>query len=340
MIDSIEVANLGPLETVEWTLGPGFNVVIGANDAGKTLFLKAAYATVRATEEHRRGDDARTFRQVLDDKLTWTFQLPTLGHIVRRGGDNRSCSIELGIDGKKIAYRFTAKAKKGVGESHSELGSRNSNSVFIPAKEVLSMIGVIKESRSQQKFGFDDPTYDLVRAIEREPSRGKPPFGRAREELEALVNGRLKEDSQSGWVFERGRSKYPVAITAEGIKKVAIIDRLIVNRTLTNDSILFIDEPESFLHPNAALKLLEILGHLVNSGVQVVMATHSYFVLKKLMVMARRMDMSIPLLSLPTPGAGAPMMADLRDGMPENAITDASIGLYEEELDMELGDGG
>jgi energy-coupling factor transporter ATP-binding protein EcfA2 len=338
MINSIAIKNLGPLEAVDWTPGPGFNVIIGANDSGKTLLLKALYATVRSAEEHGRGDDARTFRQVLDDKLTWTFQLPVLGDVVRRGADKAGCSVALGIDGAAVEYRFTAKAKKGVGEARSDLGHRESTSVFIPAKEVLSMVGVIKESRHQQKFGFDDPTYDLVRAIEAEPSRGKPPFGNARKALEELINGRLKEDSVKGWVFERGRSKYPVAITAEGIKKVAIIDRLIVNRTLSSESVLFIDEPESFLHPSAAIKLLEILRHLVTSGVQVIMATHSQFVLKKLVNMAHRMNKSVPLLSLPNPGHGEPIIADLRDGMPENAITEASVQLYQEALDSALED--
>ncbi len=335
MIQSIKINNLGPLKAVDWAPMSGFNVIIGANDSGKTLLLKALYATVRSVEEHGRGDDARTFRQVLDDKLTWTFQLPVLGDVVRRGGD-AGCAVALTLDGKEVEFRFTAKARKGVGESSSEVARRDSTSVFIPAKEVLSMVNVIKESRSQQKFGFDDPTFDLVRALEAEPSRGKPPFGTAREELEKLIGGRLKEDTTSGWVFERGRSKYPVAITAEGIKKVAIIDRLIVNRTLSSESILFIDEPESFLHPGAVLRLLEILGILVNNGVQVIMATHSYFVLKKLMVMARSTDMSVPVLSLPGREVGASFQADLRDGMPENPIVDVSIALYEQELDAEL----
>lgn len=338
MINAININNLGPLAAVDWAPGPGFNVIIGANDSGKTLLLKALYATVRAVEEHGRGDDVRTFRQVLDDKLTWTFQLPVLGDVVRRGGET-GCEVKLVLDGKEVEFRFTAKARKGVGESRSEVARRDSTSVFIPAKEVLSMVSIIKESRSQQKFGFDDPTFDLVRALEAEPSRGKPPFGSAREELEGLIGGRLKEDTASGWVFERGRSKYPVAITAEGIKKVAIIDRLIVNRTLSGESILFIDEPESFLHPGAVIRLLGILAHLVNSGVQVVMATHSYFVLKKLMVMARSRDESVPVLSLPGPEGGAPVQADLREGMPENPIVDVSIQLYEQELDAELREG-
>ncbi|MGM0914226.1 MAG: AAA family ATPase [Pseudomonadota bacterium] len=51
MIASLHIANLGPIEQVSWEPSPGFNVVIGVNDSGKTLLLKALYSAVRAREE-------------------------------------------------------------------------------------------------------------------------------------------------------------------------------------------------------------------------------------------------------------------------------------------------
>lgn len=336
MIEALDINNLGPIEQVSWQPSPGFNVVIGVNDSGKTLLLKALYSAVRAREEFQRGDDARTFRQVLDDKLTWTFQLPKLGDVVRRGGSG-PCEVAITLDGSPLSFKFTGHAEKGVGHASNETRGRQHTSIFIPAKEVLSMVGVIKETRAQQKFGFDDPTLDLVTALEAEPSRGKPPFGDARSQLEALIGGRILDKPGKGWVFQAGRSDYPVAITAEGIKKIAIIDRLIVNRTLSSGSLLFIDEPESFLHPAAAVKLIEILDKLVKEGVQVFMATHSFFVLKKLMIMARQQRLSIPVLSLQGRGGAAPVTQDLQDGMPDNPIVDVSVALYEEELEAELG---
>ncbi len=336
MISSLHIANLGPIEQVSWEPSPGFNVVIGVNDSGKTLLLKALYSAVRAREEYQRGDDVRTFRQVLDEKLTWTFQLPKLGDVVRRGGG--ACEVAIELDGAPLSFKFTGHAEKGVGQAGNEGGGRQATTIFVPAKEVLSMVGIIKETRAQQKFGFDDPTLDLVKALEAEPSRGKPPFGDARAQLEALIGGRILDKPGKGWVFQSGRSDYPVAITAEGIKKIAIIDRLIVNRTLSGGSLLFIDEPESFLHPQAAVRLIEILDKLVKEGVQVFLATHSFFVLKRLMILARQQGVSIPVLSLLGKGEGEPALEDLQDGMPDNPIVDVAVALYEQELETELGE--
>ena len=337
MIGSIHLRHLGPIRSVAWEPAPGFNVVIGVNDAGKTLLLKSLYAAVRSQEEFGRGQDARTFRQVVDDKLTWTFQAPRLGDLVTKGADG-PCEQKLTLDGLQTRFRFTARAEKGVGAADTQSGHRDANSVFIPAKEVMSMLGAIKEARAAQKFGFDDPTFDLVRALEREPSQGAPPFGSARQDLEELVGGRLLERNGKGWVFKAGRHEHPVAITAEGIKKIAIIDRLIVNRTLSKDSILFLDEPEAFLHPQAVVQVLDILSRLVESGVQIFMATHSYFVLKKLLIIAHQRDASIPVLSLAAGGMDEPWLADLREGMPDSPIVETSLALYEQELDATFHD--
>jgi energy-coupling factor transporter ATP-binding protein EcfA2 len=338
MISDLEIHNLGPLAAQSWQPGPGFNVIIGVNDSGKTLLLKALYAAVRASEEAGRGDDPRSFREVLDDKLTWTFQLARLGDLVRKGESASACSLQMQLDQEPVSFRFTDSARKGVGEAVGPCKNRSAQSIFVPAKEVLSMTGVIKESRLQQKFGFDDPTFDLVRALEASPTQGKPPFGKARPELEKLIQGRIQEKTGRGWIFRSsGGFEYPVSITAEGIKKIAIIDRLIVNRTLSDESLLFIDEPESFLHPRAAVELINILNRLVADGVQIIMATHSYFVLKKLMLLARESGLSVPVLSLSERGSeGTSAQADLADGMPDNPIVSTSFALYEQELEIEM----
>jgi len=45
-------------------------------------------------------------------------------------------------------------------------------------------------------------------------------------------------------------------VTAEGIKKIAILDTLLGNRYLDTSSIVFIDEPEAALHPQAVSQSL------------------------------------------------------------------------------------
>ena len=120
-------------------------------------------------------------------------------------------------------------------------------------------------------------------------------------------------------------------LDAEGIKKIAVLDTLLGNRYLDINSIVFMDEPESALHPGAVFKFLEIVGILASRGIQFFMASHSYFVVKKLFLMAQKDNIPIPVISV---NDGQWTSADLRAGMPENTIIDESIRLYREEVDL------
>lgn len=332
VITQVNVENLGPIEALAWAPGAGLNVIVGENASGKTLLLDVLYATIRAREQWRRGNDARTYKQVLDDKLFWTFQVEPLGAIARKGQTGSlSCRVaERDGDGDVLSgFELTRRAVRAVGSVMEPSRPRAGTSIFIPAKEVLSLAAVIKESRAQQKFGFGDPTYDLVLALENELSRGLPPFGDARRRLEKLIGGRIQLDG-AAWTFHAGAMVHPVALTAEGHKKIAILDRLIVNRTLSADSVLFVDEPESFLHPAALYEFLVILAKLSEFGVQIFIATHSLTVLNALHLFARSTGASVPLAQL---RRGAPAeLGDLQGEMPKNTVVDASVALYEREM--------
>ena len=63
---------------------------------------------------------------------------------------------------------------------------------------------------------------------------------------------------------------------------------------------------------------------------QFMIASHSYFVIKKLYLIAQSKNLDIPVIAFDKDGYAA--LSNLKDGMPENAIIDESVKLYEEEL--------
>jgi predicted ATPase len=72
-----------------------------------------------------------------------------------------------------------------------------------------------------------------------------------------------------------------VTLTAKGQLTLPRLDTLLGNRFLDPDSIVFIDEPESALHPAALSQLLDIVAELEKRSIQFFLANHSYFVVKK-----------------------------------------------------------
>ncbi|NLM90130.1 MAG: hypothetical protein GX179_02940 [Candidatus Cloacimonetes bacterium] len=63
------------------------------------------------------------------------------------------------------------------------------------------------------------------------------------------------------------------------------------------------------------------------------MATHSYFVIKKLYLIAQEKKLNIPIASYED---NKWVYDDLRNGMPDNSIVNETIKLYKEEVDLVL----
>ena len=336
MINQIKLDNFGPLSKIDWSGLGKINLIIGGNGSGKTILLKAIYSSLRTLEEYKRGNEQRSASEILADKLYWTFQAEKIGDLVSKGADAPLSSM-LTIDKSDFSYSFGKDTSKQISVLENHVPSRASNSVFLPAKEVLSLHQIILKSREQDKvFGFDDTYFDLAKALRISTSRGKnyEEFARSRRQLEDILGGVIEYDETSGrWLFVKGRYKFPIGVTAEGIKKIAILDTLLGNRYLGTNSVVLIDEPESALHPTAISHLLDIVAMLADRGIQFFMASHSYFVVKKLFLIAQERGWSVPVIS----AMGSDWTCnDLKNGMPENSIIAESIHLYRQEVELAL----
>ncbi|MXZ82629.1 MAG: AAA family ATPase [Synechococcus sp. SB0666_bin_14] len=342
MLNQIELTNFGPLAKVQWdNLGP-INLIIGGNGSGKTFLMKACYCAMRTLEAYKRGNDPRTAPEILVEKLRWTFESDKIGDLVSKGKDVEGpLESRIRLDGKDFRYSFGKDTTKQIQSLENHVPPRdNSNSIFLPAKEVLSLHQVILRSRERdQLFGFDDTYLDLARALGDDTTRGKnfQAFARARQMLEDMLGGKVDRDKETGgWHFrqKQGNLKFPIWITSEGIKKIAILDRLLGNRYLDQHSIVFIDEPEAALHPSAISTLMDIISLLADFGIQFFLASHSYFVVKKLYLIAQKQQMSIWAALGNKENQWT--YTDLRQGMPDNSIINESIDLYKQEVELTL----
>lgn len=338
-ITGISMKEYGMLPELTCKKFSDINLIIGENGTGKTFLLKALYSAVRAVEEYRRGDDIRPINEVLAEKLRWTFQAEKLGDMVTRSSSkNLSFEMELGAD--RIGYQFSSSAATRIVTATAPAERREANSVFIPAKEVLSLYSIILKSREVDKtFGFDDTYYDLAKALRIAPKEGRADsaFSSSKKMLNGMIDGRVEYDETGGkWFYKNNRGqKFSIGVTSEGVKKISIMDRLLSNGYLDHQSIVFIDEAESALHPTAICNFLDMIEEIaVNMGLQFFISSHSYFVIKKLALIAKKNPGLVTCISLSRDSR--PEICDLSEGMPDNSIIDASISLYEEEIEEGL----
>lgn len=333
MLNRVRLDNFGPLSSLDWSSLGHINLVLGENGSGKTFLLKALYSALKTLEEYKRGDDNRTASEILADKLYWTFQIDKIGDMVSKGAD-KPLQFHAEVDKRAFSYSFGKDTTRQITAMENHVVPLSSNSIFLPAKEVLSLQQIILTSRERDKvFGFDDTYYDLARALRQAPTKGKnyAHFANSRKKLEDILGGKIEfDEASSRWLYKKGNQRFPIGVTAEGVKKIAILDTLLGNRYLDKDSVIFIDEPESALHPAAISKFLEIVSLLAKTGIQFFMASHSYFVVKKLFLLAQ----SGVSISVITHEQGQWRPSSLKDERPDNAIIDESIRLYQEELEL------
>lgn len=333
MIKSFRIKDFGCIQEICVDSLSNLNVVVGPNSAGKSTLLRLLYATIKSAEMFKRGKDDKSYQVLLGEKLRWVFQVDSLEELIRVGKGN--CA-ELEVETLYETVKMRLIPEKGLRlDGQTNPAPREVNSVFIPAKEVISIQSIINKARFvDQTFGFDETYSDLCTAVSLPTTKGKnyKNFASSRRELKNITGGVVFYDSrQKRWMFSKDDLVLPIELASDGIKKIGIFDTLLGNRYLSPKSIVFMDEIESSLHPEAISRLLDIVSLLAQTGIQFFVSTHSYFVVKKLYLIAQEKMMSIPILSLDEKFS----LENLQDGIPAgNRIIEESIRLYEQELQL------
>lgn len=334
-----------------WNDHASLNVIIGVNDTGKTHLLKLLYAIARAIEEYHKkrvGPEPKELSELLATKLRWTFlpQKLELGKLVSRGSGNRlSVKLCWNHDGHlKFAFGKDTTSKIVEIETNGLPELQGNKASFLPPKEILSIFDAIVATRESAEIAaFDDTYYDLVQDYRQPTVKGKlqDNVKRVFRHLEDVTGGGEVEMERNGnIVFRRGKEVFNMHQTAEGIKKIGILSRLMRNRRLTpaGGCMLFVDEPEVNLHPQAIVIFAEMLHEFARSGIQVYLTTHSYFLLKRLEQLARQFKSDYTLLDLrKIDGQGTTgSMSRLCEGLPQNPIVHESLRLFDQDIKLDL----
>jgi AAA15 family ATPase/GTPase len=342
MFESLTLKNFGTFSEFTWTDHAPVNIIIGENDTGKTYILKSLYCLAKSIQEytHFASAQQKTWKDILADKIYKVYQ-PTndkLGSLVKKGSDR--LSVEAKVWSNNYEFEFGKGTKNTITQGSEEIFKPlEPRSLYIPTKEVLTALNAIASTKNQIG-GFDETYHDLIDAIripvQRERSTLSLDFQKALQAIEPLFDGEvvMRKDE---FILKRGRETYNMAQVAEGIKKLAILITLIRNQSIQKGTILILDEPETSLHPRAIVAFCEMLFYLSQAGVQVYLATHSYFVIKQFELLARKHKQTTQICSLVKSEDNIKIeIEDLQEGLPDNPIIDVSIQLYEDDVRLGL----
>jgi AAA15 family ATPase/GTPase len=334
----------------------GINVIIGKNDTGKTGLLKLLYSSIKSLEVYslkKKVNDV-SFKKEIADKLFDVF-MPRkngLGDLVQKGSKEKmDVNITIiGNNGKykqQIYFSFGDRTEKTIASCIDDVEPITENlinALFVPAKEVLTAFNDIRNIRENfYGIGFDDTYLDLIKALSLETTKGRvaSELSSVNKSLEDLFDGKIEQTGQNEqpFIFKKGNQQFAMQQTSEGIKKIGILTTLITNRQLGKGTVLFMDEPETALHPEAIRQMVEMLVAMSKAGVQIFIASHSYFVIKQLTNCAKKEKINISCWSLEkeTGKLVTNSFHNLIDGvLPNNSIIEEAIKMYDQEIDLDL----
>lgn len=175
-------------------------------------------------------------------------------------------------------------------EEEWEQKLNKSNAIFIPAKEILSNCYNLGAAVAMRNVKFDDTYIDVINAakivINRLPGNGvvfEADGGKLLDmiRLENIIGGRVIYDEQTDSFYIENKGKQmEFNLLAEGIRKLALVLKLIQNGAIDKHTILFWDEPDANMNPSYISMIAHLLLCLQKEGVQIFLSTHNYMLAK------------------------------------------------------------
>jgi energy-coupling factor transporter ATP-binding protein EcfA2 len=296
MLRALEIKNFTVFEEAKLEFSPGLNVVIGENGTGKSHLLKLGYCMTQISFESGLTGLVGSEQERITRQLSSVFHAEKLGNLISFRTRNLKCEIktffkrnfekpsEFGFDSIDIGFDI---------EFQSELvflrkfttSSILIRPLTIPTKEILSIHAGFAAALRNRELGFDSTYLDLADALALTPLKGeasksvKPII----ETLETQMDGKVVVENGRFYI-STDNQKLEMPLVAEGIRKIAMLAYLLMNGSLQKGTTLFWDEPETNLNPKMIRHLAETLVILSSMGIQIVLATHSLFLLRELQI--------------------------------------------------------
>lgn len=217
MIEDIRIENLSAFGELDISLSPRVNVIIGSNGTGKTHLLKAIYALAlvgqpQPNDEHAKENVAAD----VTGKLLRLFapDEKRIGTLRTNGSATPTRLCLRGSDDEKVEISFGSRSNAARIENDVRPMGNEARPVFIPAKEVLSLVRGMSHpdyDRATVEMIFDDTYVDLAELLVRpgfedEASRlnEDPRLSTIVRELVGIVGGRYRWMKDGALRFEPG----------------------------------------------------------------------------------------------------------------------------------------
>lgn len=294
MLKELHLRNFTAFSKADLQFSRGLNVILGENGSGKSNLLKVAYAAIAVSAEEGRkpnaGEPTKSFLQKsYADKLTTVFRPESLGRLARRVHGRSRAEVALVFKRPEfdLAFNFASASKSEVIIERLPSAWHDKFPIFLPTRELLTIYPGFVSLYENHYLEFEETYRDACILLGAPALRGPRMQGIAEllKPIEEVMGGSVVLDNNGRFYLNiPGQGKMEMNLVAEGLRKLAMVARLIATGTLQHKGYLFWDEPETNLNPKLIKLVARVILNLAARGIQIFVATHSLFLLRELVI--------------------------------------------------------
>lgn len=313
MIHRLSLQDFTAFSDVSLEFSGGLNVILGENGTGKTHLLKLGYMFCNAWPKLRNGHSGlgkQRTETYFAERLEGLFKPDRLGSLSRAEGKGKTYvqaetaasipTVRIHMPSEKgpgpmpepmaWSLQFSNRSEKNIIlEKFPETSPANAyleESVYLPTKEIVSFFDGFVEVAEKYNLKFDETYLDLAKNLKLPKLKVQPNL--VKKQLKLLnesLDGSLILEGGRFYLSGKGNKNREITLVAEGLRKVATLLHLVENNSLVTAGTIFWDEPESNLNPRLIKVVALSLCRLAEEGIQVVLATHSLFLMRELYIL-------------------------------------------------------
>ncbi|MBF0291349.1 MAG: AAA family ATPase [Nitrospinae bacterium] len=304
MLKSVDIKDLTVFPHASLQFSPQLNVISGENGSGKSHLLKVAYSVLAVSfEEGRKQNDLSPTKAQLQtklaDKLVGVFRAEAVGRLARRKHGRSRSEIQFCFDNHKldISFNVASMRKSEVGIDKLPKTWLETPPVFLPTRELLTIYPGFVSVYENHYLEFEETWRDTCSLLGALPLRGPrvQSVEKLLSPLEEAMKGNIELDMNghfylrtSGKPGAPGEGRMEITLVAEGLRKLAMLARLIATGSLRDKGYLFWDEPEANLNPKLIKQVAKVILQLCQNGIQVFIATHSLFLMREIDILLQK----------------------------------------------------
>jgi predicted ATPase len=254
--------------------------------------LMGSFSKLREQLKNSQSSHITALNNALCNEIRDNFQISNLSDLISFG--ESECKIQAKSKNFAITFRGNSIVSH-VGDDFIEEINQLSRVVFFESPAYWSVRDALNNSKEVEKkndlTGVSKYFYDLDKTLNTKSKN--PPINVVAElakELKQKIGGEFVfEGGRLSFVDEKGRA-IDKNLISFGMTNLGMVQALLKNNVISKGSFVFFDEPETNLHPAWQVVLTKILIKLAESGVNIVMATHSLDMIKALEVHTKDKD--------------------------------------------------